>query len=71
MWLKPNTASDTKITIPKVKNGRRSVKVCGCISRVEKLIFIGGIVDKRVYLNILKNIKNIAAWLGLGTNCTF
>lgn len=57
-----------------VKHGGGSVLVWGCMaaSGVGKLVFIDGIMDRFVYLNILKNnLHASAAKLGIGMSFAF
>jgi transposase len=66
--LKPNNVQST------VKFGGGNVKFWGCFSAsgVGNLVFIDGIMDQYVYLNILKkNLHDSAAKLGLLANYRF
>ncbi|GFW09727.1 transposable element Tcb2 transposase [Trichonephila clavipes] len=57
-----------------VKYGGGSVLVWGCMSEggVGELVFIDGIMDKMVYLEILKNnFQKSAVNVGLGSNFIF
>ena len=56
MWRKPNTEMDTADLRPTVKHGGGSVMVWGCMSAhgVGNLVFIDGIMNQYVYINILK-----------------
>lgn len=57
VWRKPNTEFQFKNINATVKHGGGNVMVWGCIgaSGVGELVFIDGIMDKTVYLNILRN----------------
>lgn len=57
VWRMKNTELDIKHTRGTVKHGGGSVMVWGCISTmgVGNLVFIDTIMDKNVYLNLLKN----------------
>jgi hypothetical protein len=68
VWRKPNTELDIKNTTSTVKHGGGSVMVWGCFSAagVGNLVFIDGIMDHKVYINILKeNLATSAARLGI------
>ncbi|GFU55282.1 transposable element Tcb2 transposase [Trichonephila clavipes] len=56
-----------------VKYGGGSVLIWGCMSAgVGELVFIDGIMDKMVYLEILKNnLQKSALNVGLGSNFIF
>ena len=56
VWRRPNTAYDPKNTIKSVKHGGGNVLVWGCIGGkgVGNLEIIDGIMDHRVYIDILK-----------------
>jgi len=57
VWRKPNKQMDCKNLYPTVKHGGGNVLVWGCMSvtGVGKLVFIDGIMDQHIYLNILRN----------------
>lgn len=74
VWRKPNEELNKKNLTPTVKHGGGSVMVWGCMaaSGVGKLQFIDGIMDRWVYLNILKNnLKESAAALSIGRDFIF
>ncbi|GFX51552.1 transposable element Tc1 transposase [Trichonephila clavipes] len=74
IWRKAGKALAPKNTIKTVKFGGGSVLVWGCVSAggVEDLAFIDGIMDKHVYLGILKdNLEKSASKLGLGSGFIF
>lgn len=74
VWRKPNTELEKQNLVSTVKHGGGGVMVWGCMSSagVGNLIFVDGIMDKRVYLNILKeNLKNSAIKLGVGNDFYF
>lgn len=74
VWRKANTEFDIKNTRATVKHGGGSVMVWGCMSSagVGQLHFIDGIMDKMVYLDILKNnVKQSAEKLGILDNFAF
>lgn len=74
VWRKKNTAYEKKNLAPTVKHGGGGVMVWGCMSAggVGELVFIDGIMDKTVYLNILKeNLKKSAEKLNLPSPLTF
>lgn len=74
VWRKPNTAYNEKNLKPTVKYGGGGVMVWGCMSAagVGELVFIEGIMDKTVYLSILKeNVKKSAEKLNLPRSFTF
>lgn len=56
VWRKPNESLNIKNVKPTVKHGGGSVMVWGCMSAsgVGNLAFIDGIMDRYVYLSILK-----------------
>jgi transposase len=63
VWRKPNTALQIENIVPTVKHGGGSVFVWGCMAAkgVGNLAFIDGIMDRWVYLDILKkNLKKSA-----------
>ncbi|GFV90142.1 transposable element Tcb1 transposase [Trichonephila clavipes] len=71
VWRKPNTALDPKKLRPTVKHGGGSVMVCGCMASngVGNLAFIDGIMDHKLYIDILNNnLKESAKKLGLDGN---
>lgn len=74
VWRKPNTELDPKNIKSTVKHGGGSVMVWGCIasSGVGELVFIDKIMDKHLYLNILKeNLQKSAEKLGIGNTFYF
>lgn len=74
VWRKPNTELEEKNLVSTVKHGGGGVMVWGCMaaSGVGELVFIDEIMDKKVYLNILKeNLKKSAEKLGLNKNFYF
>ncbi|GFX31428.1 transposable element Tcb2 transposase [Trichonephila clavipes] len=74
VWRQVGKELDPKNTIKTVKYGGESVLVWGCMSAggVGELVFIGGIMDKMVYLEILKNnLQKSAVNVGLGSNFIF
>ncbi|GFX65192.1 transposable element Tcb2 transposase [Trichonephila clavipes] len=74
VWRQVGEELDPKNTIKTVKNGSGSVLVWGCMSArgVGELVFIDGIMDKMVYLKILKNnLQKSAVNVGLGSNFIF
>lgn len=56
VWRRPNTELENKHLKPTVKHGGGHVMVSTCMAacRVNNLIFIDGIMDTNMYLNILK-----------------
>ncbi|GBN96232.1 Transposable element Tcb1 transposase [Araneus ventricosus] len=65
---KPNSELEMKILTPSVKHGGGSQMVLGCMSAVGvgNLHFIDGIMDKYMYLDILKqNLKQSAEKMGV------
>lgn len=71
VWRKPNEALNIKNIKPTVKHGGGSVMVWGCMSAlgVGKLVFIEGIMDRHVYLTILKeNLNASVEKMGLSRN---
>ncbi|GFS77498.1 transposable element Tcb1 transposase [Trichonephila clavipes] len=74
VWRKPNTALDPKNLRPTIKHGGGSVMVWGCMASnvVENLVFIDGIMDHKLYIDILNNnLKESAKKLGLDGNFIF
>lgn len=74
VWRKPNTEMLLKNLTPTVKHGSGSVMVWGCMAGngVGELHFIEGIMDKFVYLDILKtNFTASVEKLGLSANYIF
>ena len=68
VWRKPNTSLNKENLVPTTKHGGGGVMVWGCMSGrgVGNLTFIDGIMDKWVYLNVLKeNVVQSAEKLGL------
>ncbi|GFU71166.1 transposable element Tc1 transposase [Trichonephila clavipes] len=71
IWREAGKALAPKNTIKTVKFGGGSVLVWGCMLAGE-LAFIDGIMDKHVYLGILKdNLEKSASKLGLGSGFIF
>ena len=71
VWRKPNTELKKENIKPTVKHGGGSVMVWACMSAagVGNLEFIDGIMDKNMYLTILKkNLIQSAEKLGVRTN---
>ncbi|GBN24589.1 hypothetical protein AVEN_125081-1 [Araneus ventricosus] len=63
IWRKPNSELEMKNLTPSVKHGGGSQMVWGCMSAVGvgNLHFIDGMMDKYMYLDILKqNLKQNA-----------
>lgn len=74
VWRKKNTEFEPKHTKSTVKHGGGSVMVWGCFSAngVGNLVFIDGIMDRFVYLNILKqNLADSANKMGMGNDYCF
>uniref|UniRef100_A0A034VZC4 Transposable element Tc1 transposase n=1 Tax=Bactrocera dorsalis TaxID=27457 RepID=A0A034VZC4_BACDO len=74
VWRKPNTEFEKQNLAPTVKYGGGGVMVWGCMAAagVGELVFIEDIMDKTVYLNILKqNLKKSAQKLNLPSSFTF
>lgn len=74
MWRKPNHELEGKNLRKTVKHGGGSVMVWGCMaaSGVGNLHFIDGIMNKHVYLAILKkNLKESVQKLGIEDNFKF
>ncbi|GFT45427.1 transposable element Tcb1 transposase [Trichonephila clavipes] len=74
VWRKPNTALDPKNLRPTVKQGGGSIMVWGCMASngVGNLVFIDGIMDHKLYIDILNNnLKESAKKLGLDGNFIF
>lgn len=74
VWRKPCKALDLQNTIPTVKHGGGAVMVWGsmAVTGVGSLVFIDTIMNKQVYLNILKgHLKDDAAKLQLGNQWIF
>ena len=74
VWREPNTQLREKNLKPTVKHGGGSIIFWGCMSAsgVGKLHFIDGIMDKNMYLDILKkNVKESAAKLGISDRFCF
>ncbi|GFS91820.1 transposable element Tcb1 transposase [Trichonephila clavipes] len=57
VWRKPNTVLDPKNLRPTVKHGGGSVMVWGCMASngVGNLVFIDGIMDHKLYIDIHNN----------------
>ncbi|GFV32767.1 transposable element Tc1 transposase [Trichonephila clavipes] len=67
VWRKPNTVLDPKNLRPTVKHGGGSVMVWGCMASngVGNLVFIDGIMDHKLYIDILNNnLKETAKKFG-------
>ncbi|GFW22046.1 transposable element Tc1 transposase [Trichonephila clavipes] len=74
IWREAGKALAPKNTIKTVKFRDGSVLVWGCMSSggVGELAFIDGIIDKHVYLGILKgNLEKSASKVGLGSGFIF
>ncbi|GFT39113.1 transposable element Tc1 transposase [Trichonephila clavipes] len=74
VWRKPNTALDPKNLHPTVKHGGVSVMVWGRMASngVGNLVFIDGIMDHKLYIDIRNNnLKESAKKLGLDGNFIF
>ncbi|GFX40440.1 transposable element Tcb1 transposase [Trichonephila clavipes] len=74
VWIKPNTALDPKNLHPTVKHGGVSVMVWGHMASngVGNLVFIDGIMNHKLYKDILNNnLKESAKKLGLDGNFIF
>ncbi|GFV84985.1 transposable element Tc1 transposase [Trichonephila clavipes] len=74
VWRKPNTALDPKKLRPTVKDGGGSVMVWGGMASngVGNLVFIDGIMDHKLYIDIHNNnLKESAKKLGLDGNFIF
>ncbi|GFX60027.1 transposable element Tcb1 transposase [Trichonephila clavipes] len=73
VWRKPNTALDPKNLHPTVKHGGVSVMVWGRMASngVGNLVFIDGIVNHKLYIDVLNNLKENAKKLGLDGNFIF
>lgn len=74
VWRKPNSELEPQNMMGTVKHGGGSVLVWGCMaaSGVGKLVFIDGIMDRFVYLDILKNnLHESAENLGIGESFVF
>lgn len=68
VWRKPNTEFEKRNTKPTVKHGGGSVMVWGCFaaSGVGSLVFIDGIMNAAMYIDILKeNLHKSAEKLGI------
>ncbi|GBM69227.1 hypothetical protein AVEN_210448-1 [Araneus ventricosus] len=71
VWRKPKTSLDPKNLRPTIKHGGGLVMVWGSMAstRVRNLVFIDGIMNHMVYLDILHNsLKESAKNLGLDGN---
>ncbi|GFX33037.1 transposable element Tcb1 transposase [Trichonephila clavipes] len=74
VWRKPNTALDPRNLSPTVKHGGGSVMVTGCMASngVGNIVFIDGIINHKLYIDILNNnLKESAKKLGLDGNFIF
>lgn len=74
VWRKPNTGLHPSNTIKTVKHGGGGIMIWGCMSTagVGNLQIIDGIMDQKVYLNILKeNLIQSARKFGLAENFHF
>jgi Transposase len=68
VWRKVNTELQKENLVPTVKHGGSSQMVWGCMaaSGVGNLVFIDGLMDKLVYMDILKqNLKQCVVNLGM------
>lgn len=68
VWKKKNTQMECKNLRATIKHGGGSILVWGCMSAAGTgdLVFIDDIMDKNIYLNILKdNLNHSARKLGL------
>lgn len=63
VWRKKNTEMQPQNLVPTVKHGGGSLMVWGCMSAagVGKLHFIEGIMDHKMYINILKENLNASS----------
>lgn len=74
VWRKPKCELDADKVQATVKHGGGGAMIWGCMasSGVGELVFIDGIMDKMIYLDILKNnLKTSAQRLNLGANWRF
>ncbi|GFV16642.1 transposable element Tcb1 transposase [Trichonephila clavipes] len=74
VWRKPNTTLDSKNLRPTVKHGGDFVMLWGCVASngVRNLVFIDGIMDHKLYIDILNNnLKESGKKLGLDGNFIF
>ncbi|GFW39602.1 transposable element Tcb2 transposase [Trichonephila clavipes] len=74
VWRKPNTALDPKNLHPTVKHGGVSVMFWGRMASngVGNLVFIDGIMNHKLYIDILNNnLKESAKKSGLDGNFIF
>jgi len=74
VWRTANSELQPKNLAATVKHGGGSVLVWGCFSShgVGKLVFIDGIMDHKMYINILKeNLKKSAEDMGIGQHFYF
>lgn len=74
VWRKPNQEMNIKNLTPTVKHGGGSVMVWGCMaaSGVGNLYFIENVMDRWVYLDILKGqLKDSVGKLSLGNDFIF
>jgi transposase len=74
VWRKPNMQMDCRNLCPTVKHGGGNVLVWGCMSAtgVGNLVFIDGIMDQHMYLNILRNnLHESAEKLNIGNSFIF
>lgn len=74
VWRKPNKELEGKNLRKTVKHGGGSVMVWGCMaaSGVGNLHFIDGVMNKHVYLTILRqNLKDSVRKLGIESNFQF
>jgi len=73
-WRRPGDAYKPKYTIKTVKHGGGGVMVWGCMGSagVGNMEFIDGIMDHKMYIEILKrNLKESADKLGIGSSFYF
>ncbi|GBM25974.1 Transposable element Tcb2 transposase [Araneus ventricosus] len=74
VWRRKNEELNPKNLVETAKYGGGGVLVWGCMSasRLDNLVFIDGIMNHALYLNILRdNLKLSAQNLGIGNNFVF
>ncbi|GBM36193.1 Transposable element Tc1 transposase [Araneus ventricosus] len=74
VWRRKNEELNPKNLVGTVKYGGGGILVCGCMtaSGLGNLVFIDGIMNHALYLNILRdNLKLTAQNLGIGNNFVF